>query len=138
MADVHSKETRSYNMSQIKSKNTKPEIIVRKFLFSKGFRFRIHNKNLPGNPDIVLRKFRTIIFVNGCFWHGHNGCKFFTIPKTRSEWWLEKINKTIANDIKARDALKELGWKVIEIWECDLKNKSEETLIHLAATIKDV
>lgn len=91
MSDVHSKEVRSYNMSQIKSKNTKPEILVRKFLFAKGLRFRLHDKNLPGKPDIVLKKYKTVIFVDGCFWHGHDKCKYFIIPKTRTDWWLEKI-----------------------------------------------
>src|SRR5665647_1060941 len=94
MADVHDKQTRSYNMSQIKGKNTKPEMLVRKFLFSKGFRYRLHVKNLPGKPDILLPKYKTIIFVNGCFWHGHENCMYYVIPKTRTEWWLDKINRT--------------------------------------------
>jgi DNA mismatch endonuclease (patch repair protein) len=94
MADVHSKETRSYNMSRIKGKDTKPEMLVRKFLFANGFRYRLHDKNLPGKPDIVLPKYKTVIFVNGCFWHGHENCKYFVIPKTRTEWWL---NKSIRN-----------------------------------------
>ena len=98
MADVHSKEQRSYNMSQIKGKNTKPEMLVRKFLFSKGFRYRLHIKDLPGKPDIVLPKYKTVIFIHGCFWHGHEGCKYSSIPKTRTEWWTEKINKNISND----------------------------------------
>ncbi|MBC7451038.1 MAG: DNA mismatch endonuclease Vsr [Cytophagales bacterium] len=85
MADVHSKEVRSYNMSQIKGKDTKPEMLVRKFLFSKGFRFRLHVKDLPGKPDIVLPKYRTVIFIHGCFWHGHEGCRYFVMPKTRTE-----------------------------------------------------
>ena len=106
MSDVHSKEVRSYNMSQIKSKNTKPEILVRKFLFAKGYVFRLHVKNLPGKPDIVLQKYNTVIFVDGCFWHGHDNCKYFIIPKTRTDWWLEKINKTIQNDKKIRFCLK--------------------------------
>lgn len=92
MADVHEPKVRSYNMSQIKSKNTKPEMLVRKFLFSKGLRFRIHDKKLPGKPDIVLKKYNTILFIHGCFWHWHKGCKYFVIPKTRADWWLEKIN----------------------------------------------
>jgi len=94
MADVHDKLTRSYNMSRIKSKDTKPEMLVRKFLFSKGFRYRLHVKNLPGKPDIVLPKYRTVIFVNGCFWHGHENCKYFVIPKTRTNRWKEKNLKT--------------------------------------------
>ena len=90
MTDVHDKVTRSYNMSQIKGKNTKPEMLVRKFLFSKGFRYKINDRKLPGKPDIVLPKYKTIIFVNGCFWHGHENCKYFKIPVIRKEWWLEK------------------------------------------------
>ena len=122
MSDVHSKEVRSYNMSQIKSKNTKPEILIRKFLFAKGLRFRLHVKNLPGKPDIVLKKYNTVIFVDGCFWHGHDKCKYFIIPKTRTDWWLEKINKTIQNDKKNKILLEEMGWNVITIFECELKS----------------
>src|ERR1035437_10283913 len=105
MTDVHNIETRSYNMSRIKGKNTKPEILVRKFLFAKGFRYRIHDKRLPGKPDIVLPKYKTVIFVNGCFWHGHTGCKYYVVPKTKTEWWLNKINKTITNDFEAIQSL---------------------------------
>jgi DNA mismatch endonuclease (patch repair protein) len=121
MADVHNKEQRSYNMSRIRSINTKPEMLVRKFLHANGFRYRLHDKKLPGKPDIVLPKHRTVIFVHGCFWHGHNDCKYYVIPKTRTEWWLNKINTNIANDVKAQKALKQGGWKIINIWECDLK-----------------
>ena len=123
MADVHNKKTRSYNMSQIKSKNTKPEILVRRFLFSKGFRFRIHDKKLPGKPDIVLPKYKTVILVHGCFWHGHKNCKYFVVPKTRTEWWLNKINRNKENDKKAVRALKNFGYKTLLIWECQLKSK---------------
>jgi DNA mismatch endonuclease (patch repair protein) len=123
MTDVHDKATRSYNMSRIKGKDTKPEMLVRKFLFSKGFRYRLHDKKLPGKPDIVLPKYKTVIFIHGCFWHGHEGCKYYVVPKTRTEWWLEKIGKNIVNDEKAVAALVEQGWKVIVIWECDLKKK---------------
>jgi len=90
MTDVHNRQTRSYNMSQIKGKNTKPEIMVRKFLFANGFRYRLHDKKLPGKPDIVLPKYKTVIFVNGCFWHGHEGCRYFVVPKTKTEWWLKQ------------------------------------------------
>ena len=121
MADVHSKETRSYNMSRIKAKDTKPEMLVRKFLFANGFRYRLNAKNLPGKPDIVLPKYKTIIFVNGCFWHGHENCKYFTIPKTRTEWWKDKIEKNIQNDLKSKHKLEEAGWQVITIFECSLK-----------------
>ena len=100
MADVHSKEIRSYNMSRIRGKNTKPEILIRKSLFSKGFRYNHHSKNLPGKPDIVLPKYKTVIFVLGCFWHGHEGCQYYVIPKTRTEFWLNKINTNRQNEMK--------------------------------------
>ena len=121
MADVHDKKTRSYNMSRIRSKNTKPEILVRKFLHAQGFRFRLHDKKLPGKPDIVLPKYKTVIFIHGCFWHGHNKCKYFVIPKTRTEWWLDKINSNKRNDVKAIRSLKKEGWNIISIWECDIR-----------------
>jgi DNA mismatch endonuclease (patch repair protein) len=128
MADVHSVKIRSYNMSRIRSKDTKPEMLVRKFLFSRGFRYRLHDKKLPGKPDIVLCRFKTVIFVHGCFWHGHNGCRYFTIPKTRTEWWLSKITRNIENDNKSILALKNAGYQVITVWECDLKINALETL----------
>jgi len=136
MADVHSKEARSYNMSRIPNKNTKPEIIVRKYLFAKGFRYRLHDRKLPGSPDIVLPKFRTVIFINGCFWHGHENCKYAAIPKTRTAWWEAKIKKNIFNDEMARSRLTEGGWKIIVIWGCELKPKVETaTLNDVAETI---
>jgi DNA mismatch endonuclease (patch repair protein) len=136
MADVHSKETRSYNMSRIKGKDTKPEMLVRKFLHANGFRYKLHDKSLPGKPDIVLPKYKTVIFVHGCFWHGHEGCKYYVVPKTKTEWWLKKINGNIANDHKAYNRLEELGWKVIEIWECDLKaHPVDKTLAKLPGNI---
>ena len=132
MADVHDQQTRSYNMSRIKGKNTKPEMTVRLFLFANGYRYRLHDKKLPGKPDIVLPKYKTVIFVHGCFWHGHANCKYNVVPKTNTEWWLNKINGNIANDDKAVKALKEDGWKIITIWECDLKPvKVEKTLTAL-------
>ena len=121
MADVHSKETRSYNMSRIKGKDTKPEMLVRRFLHANGFRYRLHVKDLPGKPDIVLPKYKTVIQVHGCFWHGHNKCKYYVVPKTKTDWWLAKINGNKANDTKANKALRNLGWNVIEIWTCNLK-----------------
>jgi len=124
MADVHDKATRSYNMSRIKNKNTKPEILVRKFLFADGFRYRINDKKLPGKPDIVLPKYKTVIFVNGCFWHGHENCKYFKLPATRTEWWKEKIEGNIKNDTIKHALLREGGYKVKVIWECEIKNKS--------------
>ena len=127
--DVHDPDTRSYNMSQIKGKDTKPELMVRKFLFSKGYRYRLHDKKLPGKPDIILPKYRTIIMVHGCFWHGHEGCKYFKIPDTNTEWWSEKIKKNKTNDEKNETALIALGWKIITVFECELKNNSKETTL---------
>lgn len=138
MADVHNKKTRSYNMSQIKGKDTKPELLVRKFLFANGFRYRLHDKKLPGKPDIVLAKYKTVIFVNGCFWHGHENCKYFVVPKTRTEWWLTKIKGNITNDKKKQLTLQEMGWKVLHVWECELKSvkvdKTLDKMLHLIAT----
>lgn len=137
MADVHSSQTRSYNMSQIRSKNTTPELLVRKLLFANGFRYRIHSKSLPGKPDIVLKKYKTAILIHGCFWHGHEGCKYFVVPKTRTEWWLNKINRNIELDEINSRKLKKLGWKVINIYECQLKkDKIEKTLQKLIAKLK--
>lgn len=133
MADVHSKEARSYNMSRIPNKNTKPEIIVRKYLFAKGFRYRLHDRKLPGSPDIVLPKFRTVIFINGCFWHGHESCKYAAIPKTRTAWWEAKIKKNILNDEMSHSRLTEEGWKIIVIWGCELKPKVETATLNVVA-----
>jgi DNA mismatch endonuclease (patch repair protein) len=108
-------------MSRIRSKNTKPEMLVRRFLHANGFRYTLHNKNLPGKPDIVLPKYKTVIFVHGCFWHGHKGCRYFVVPKTRTEWWTNKININISNDKRAMKTLKKDGWRIIHLWECDLK-----------------
>ncbi|MCB9050467.1 MAG: DNA mismatch endonuclease Vsr [Lewinellaceae bacterium] len=136
MADVHDKKTRSYNMSRIRAKDTKPELLVRKFLFENGFRYRLHQKKLPGKPDLTLRKHNTVIFVNGCFWHGHQGCKYFVIPKTRTEWWKDKIQATAEKDLKNYEELRRQGWKVIVIWECELKGeKRRETLKNLITKI---
>lgn len=126
MADVHSKEIRSYNMSKIKGKDTKPEILVRKFLFTNGLRYRLHDKKLPGKPDIILSKYRTVVFIHGCFWHGHKDCKYFVIPKTRTEWWKDKINTNIFRDHKVNFELQQIGWNVLTIWECELKAKNKE------------
>jgi DNA mismatch endonuclease (patch repair protein) len=139
MADVHNKQTRSFNMSQIKGKNTQPEILVRKFLFANGFRYRTYDKKLPGKPDIVLPKYRTIIFIHGCFWHGHTECKDFVIPKTNTEWWLNKINRTKQNDSKVCDSLKENGWLVITLWECQLNgSKKINVLNNLYRTLNNI
>lgn len=137
MTDVHNSATRSYNMSRIRSKNTRPELLVRQRLFSAGFRFRIHKKDLPGSPDIVLRKYRTIIFIHGCFWHGHEGCKYFVVPKTRTEWWLTKIYRNKLLDALNTEKLTAQNWKVINIFECELKkDKLEMTIQNLIANLK--
>ena len=137
MADVHSSETRSYNMSRIRNKDTKPEELVRKYLFSKGFRYRKNDARLPGKPDIVLPKYKTVVFVNGCFWHGHTGCRYFVWPKNNSEFWREKIIGNIARDQKNYELLRELGWHVFVIWECELKRSvMEKTLDSLINNIK--
>lgn len=129
MADVHDPATRSYNMSRIRGKDTKPEMMVRKYLFSKGFRYRLHDPKLPGKPDIVLPRFKTVIFVHGCFWHGHEGCKYFVVPKTRTEWWLTKINRNKFLDQQHNKDLENLGWKVLQIFECELKKTSRDTTL---------
>ena len=135
--DVHDKKTRSYNMSMIKGKNTKPEELVRKYLFSQGFRYRKNVRTLPGSPDIVLPKYRTVIFVNGCFWHGHEGCKYFVWPENNADFWREKITTNIQRDAKKIALLEQAGWRVLVIWECELKKaKAEDTLASLAEKIR--
>lgn len=136
MADVHDTATRSYNMSRIRGKDTKPELLVRKFLHTQGYRYRLHVKDLPGKPDIVLPKYKTVIFIHGCFWHGHTNCKYFKVPQTRTEWWLNKINSNKANDEKVVKQLRKEGWKTIVIWECQLKPlKAQRTLLSLTKRI---
>jgi len=124
-------------MSRIKGKDTKPEMLVRKYLHAQGFRYKLHDKKLLGKPDIVLPKYKTVIFIHGCFWHGHANCKYYVIPKTRTDWWLNKINGNITNDKKAIIALKKDGWKIITIWECELKPaKVEKTLLSILKKIQ--
>lgn len=138
MADVHDIETRSYNMSRIKGKDTRPELQVRKFLHANGFRYRLHDKKLPGKPDIVMPKYNTIIQVHGCFWHGHEGCKFFVVPKTRTQWWLDKINTNQRKDKENERKLRTLGWDVITVFECELKSeKRDDTLKNLIRGIRN-
>jgi len=117
-------------MSQIKGKDTKPEILVRKFLFSKGFRYRLYDKKLPGKPDIVLPKYKTVIFVNGCFWHGHENCRYFVIPKTRTDWWIRKIERNRQIDCENQQKLIQLGWKVITIFECTIRKDNREIALN--------
>ena len=121
--DKHSKAVRSYNMSRIRSTNSKPEEIVRKYLFAQGFRYRKNDKRYPGKPDIVLPKYKTVIFVNGCFWHKHN-CKRFVWPSSNQDYWGPKILKNVERDNINVQLLRDAGWKVIIIWECELKNNS--------------
>jgi len=127
LADIWSKEKRSAVMANIRGKNTKPEILLRSYLFKSGFRFRIHPKELPGKPDIVLPKYKTAIFVHGCFWHYHQGCREGRVPNTNSKFWLDKLSKNVERDAKSEKLLKSLGWKVIIIWECDIEKRIEET-----------
>lgn len=136
--DVHNKETRSYNMSRIKGRKTKPEEIVAKYLFSQGFRYRRNVKKLPGTPDIVLKKYKTVIFVNGCFWHMHEGCKYFVWPKDNSEFWKNKLLANKERGEKEKKEIEELGWKVIVVWECQLKKaERERTLNWLIEKIRE-
>lgn len=128
MADNHTKEARSRNMSRIRSTNTRPEEKVRKYLFSKGFRYRKNVKSLPGCPDIVLPKYRSVIFVNGCFWHKHD-CPRFVWPSSNQEYWIPKITKNVERDERNQRTLKEMGWEVITVWECELKKENfQETM----------
>lgn len=126
-------------MSAIKGKNTRPELLVRKFLFSRGFRYRLNHPRLPGHPDIVLRKYRTVIFVNGCFWHGHQGCKYFVLPKTNVEFWRTKIERNQKRDVEEQRQLASMGWHCITVWECQLKPKvRQQTLESLVYTLSHI
>lgn len=113
-------------MSHIKNKNTKPEILVRRFLFANGFRFRLYRKDLPGKPDIVLPRYKTVIFINGCFWHGHPGCKYATIPETNREFWSNKISGNMERDKVTFSTLEKMGWRTIVVWQCELKPKKKD------------
>lgn len=132
MSDIFNKEKRSKIMGLVKGKNTKPEIALRRELHLRGFRFRIHDRRLPGNPDIKLTKYKTVIFINGCFWHAHSNCKYYTIPKTNHEFWVDKIRTNINRDFKNYAALEKSGWNVLVIWTCSLKKK------YLNETIQNV
>lgn len=132
MTDRITPEHRSWNMSRIKGKDTNIEVKVRSWLFSKGFRFRKNDRRYPGTPDIVLPKYKTVIFINGCFWHRHEGCRYATTPKTRTEFWQEKFDRNVANDRKHKEELETMGWSVITLWECELKKDSfEDTMNRL-------
>lgn len=126
MADNHSPQVRSYNMSRIRSGNTKPEEIVRKYLFSRGLRYRKNDKRYPGKPDLIFPKYRTAVFVNGCFWHSHENCQEFVMPKSRLDYWMPKLERNSQRDKENIQALEQIGWVVITVWECELKKSVRE------------
>ena len=128
MTDTISKEHRSWNMSRIRGSNTKPELALRSLLHRAGFRFRLHDRSLPGRPDIVLKRYRTAIFVHGCFWHRHKGCANATMPSSRTDFWNEKFRRTIQRDAHNVKELKEAGWRVITVWECELRKQPDEVI----------
>ena len=137
--DTLNPQQRHENMAAIHGKDTKPEMVVRRWLWSHGFRYRLNDKRLPGKPDVVMRKYRTCIFVNGCFWHGHEGCKYYTIPKTNQEFWVKKIQRNQERDHEVMRKLAQIGWHSITIWECELKTKHrEQTLESLAFTLNHI
>lgn len=126
MADVHDKKTRSYNMSMVRNKNTKPEELVRKYLFAQGLRYRKNDKRYPGHPDIVLPKYKAVIFVHGCFWHMHKGCQRAKLPASNIEFWKKKLSTNVKRDTKEKAELEALGWRVFIVWECQLKKTIRE------------
>ena len=139
MADKLTPIERHNNMAAIHGKDTKPEMVVRKWLWRHGYRYRLNHPRLPGKPDIVMRKYRTCIFVNGCFWHGHEGCRYYTIPKTNTEFWVNKVKRNKERDVKVQHELAAMGWHCITIWECELKPKVwEKTLESLAYTLNKI
>ncbi|HBH6950367.1 TPA: DNA mismatch endonuclease Vsr [Serratia marcescens] len=133
--DIVDQKTRSKMMSGIKSKNTRPEMFVRRYLHERGFRFRVHVEELPGKPDIVLPKYKLCIFVHGCFWHRHDGCRYATTPSTRPEFWIKKITLNKQRDIRVKMQLLEIGWRVFEIWACGLKKRDASSLSWLSEHI---
>lgn len=139
MLDKLTPEERSKHMSKIKGKNTKPEMVVRKFLHANGFRFRLHDKSIPGRPDIKLPKYKTVIFIHGCFWHGHSNCRIYQMPKTRVDFWNNKISANKERDNDRISTLKAMGWNVIVLWECELKpTKRAGTLQSLIEQLKAI
>ena len=136
MADKLSREKRSWNMSRIRGKDTEIEIKVRKYLFSQGFRFRKNVADMPGKPDIVLPKYKTVIFIHGCYWHRHTGCKNCTTPNTNREFWLKKFEKNIQNDSKHQQELEAAGWKVLILWECEIENDFERLMDNLVVELR--
>ena len=139
MPDRLTPTQRHYNMSRIRGKDTTPEMLVRKYLWRHGFRYRLHCRNLPGRPDMVLAKYRTCIFINGCFWHGHEGCRYFVMPKTRVEFWQTKIQRNRIRDKEVIHKLAEMGWHCITVWECQLKAAvREENLRSILFALNDI
>ena len=139
MPNAHMTLQRHANMAAIHGKDTKPELMVRRWLWRNGYRYRLNHPRLPGKPDIVLRKYRTCIFVNGCFWHGHEGCQYYTVPKTNTEFWVDKVRRNKERDVKVQYELASMGWHCITIWECELKPKvRENTLESLAYTLNRI
>ena len=137
--DTLDRQRRHDNMAAIKSKNTKPEMIVRKYLFSRGFRYRLFHRRLPGHPDLVMKKYRTCIFVNGCFWHGNEDCRYFRMPKTNVEFWTNKIERNKARDHRDQIALAAMGWHSIVVWECQLRPSCrQQTLLSLEYTLNSI
>lgn len=125
MVDVVDPATRSRMMSGIRGKNTKPELLVRKYLHARGLRFRLHVKDMPGKPDMVFPKYRTVVFVHGCFWHHHAGCKYATMPSSRADFWANKLSDNVARDQYQRAALEGFGWQVLVVWECELQDSKK-------------
>jgi DNA mismatch endonuclease (patch repair protein) len=138
MVDKHTKQQRSYNMSKIKNSNTKPEQLVCKSLFHLGYRYRKNDKRFPGKPDIYLPKYKTVIFVNGCFWHGHEGCTKSKLPKTNYEFWKEKIDNNTARDKRNIKKLESMGFQVITVWECDIKKSLESIIDNIDSRLKNI
>lgn len=137
MSDSLTPEKRSWNMSRIRAKDTSIEVKVRKYLFSQGFRYRKNVSSLPGKPDIVFPKYKTVVFIHGCFWHRHKGCKRATTPKSRQEYWLPKLERNVENDRKHYSDLKKAGWRSIVIWECEVNKHFEETMERLVKEIQE-
>ena len=132
-------QQRHKTMAAIRGKDTKPEMIVRRGLWRMGFRYRLNHKRLPGHPDLVLTKYRTCIFVNGCFWHGHEGCKLYSVPKTNTEFWINKVRRNQERDVDVKRRLNAMGWNCITIWECELKSsRRDDTLKSLAFTLNEI
>lgn len=138
MVDTISREHRSWNMSRIRGKDTKPEILLRSLLHRSGYRFRLHDKKLPGRPDIVLPKYHAVVFVNGCYWHRHKGCPKAYSPKSRTDFWEDKFKATVERDKRKAAELKLLGWRVITVWECELENHPDEVLKTINNKLKEV